>query len=108
MPPELPTRLLEHLALVGLALAIGLLLALPMGALAARRPPLARLLLGMANVVQTIPSLALFGVLLTVPLLGGVGPAPAVVALGLYALLPLLRTTVTGLQGVPAGLLEAG
>jgi osmoprotectant transport system permease protein len=62
----------------------------------------------MANVVQTIPSLALFGVLLTVPLLGGVGPDPAVVALGLYALLPLLRTTVTGLQGVPAGLLEAG
>ena len=108
MPPELPTRLLEHLALVGLALAIGLLLALPLGALAARRPPLARLLLGLANVVQTIPSLALFGVLLTVPLLGGVGPAPAVVALGLYALLPLLRTTVTGLQGVPAGLLEAG
>jgi osmoprotectant transport system permease protein len=46
--------------------------------------------------------------LLTVPLLGGVGPAPAVVALGLYALLPLLRTTVTGLQGVPVGLLEAG
>ena len=108
MPPDLATRVAEHLALVGLALAIGLLLALPLGVFAARRPVLARVALGAANTLQTIPSLALFGVLLTVPLLGGVGPAPAVVALGLYALLPLLSTTVVGLQGVPAGLSQAG
>ncbi|MCX5939999.1 MAG: ABC transporter permease/substrate-binding protein [Cyanobium sp. LacPavin_0818_WC50_MAG_67_9] len=108
MPSELPRRLVEHLGLVGLALAIGLLLALPLGVILARRPRLAELLLAGASVLQTIPSLALFGLLLTVPLLGGIGPAPAVVALSLYALLPLLRTTVTGLKGVPAGLVEAG
>jgi osmoprotectant transport system permease protein len=108
MPPDLASRIAEHLALVGLALAIGLLLAIPLGVLAARRPVLARLALGTANALQTIPSLALFGVLLTVPLLGGIGPAPAVVALSVYALLPLLRTTVIGLQGVPAGLSQAG
>ena len=108
MPPDLASRIAEHLALVSLAMAIGLLLAIPLGVLAARRPVLARFALGAANGLQTIPSLALFGVLLTVPLLGGIGPAPAVVALSVYALLPLLRTTVIGLQGVPAGLLQAG
>ena len=108
MPPDLASRLAEHLALVSLAMAIGLLLAIPLGVLAARRPLLARLALGAANGLQTIPSLALFGVLLTVPLLGGIGPAPAVVALSVYALLPLLRTTVIGLQGVPSGILQAG
>ena len=108
MPPDLASRMAEHLALVSLAMAIGLLAAIPLGVLAARRPVLARLALGAANGLQTIPSLALFGVLLTVPLLGGIGPAPAVVALSIYALLPLLRTTVIGLQGVPAGLLQAG
>ena len=108
MPPDLASRIAEHLALVSLAMAIGLLLAIPLGVLAARRPVLARFALGAANGLQTIPSLALFGVLLTVPLLGGIGPAPAVVALSVYALLPLLRTTVIGLQGVPAGLVQAG
>ena len=108
MPPDLASRIAEHLALVSLAMAIGLFLAIPLGVLAARRPVLARLALAAANGLQTIPSLALFGVLLTVPLLGGIGPAPAVVALSIYALLPLLRTTVIGLQGVPAGLVQAG
>jgi len=108
LPSGLATRIAEHLALVGLALAIGLLLAIPIGIVAARRPKLGRLVLGGASAIQTFPALALFGILLTVPLLGGIGPAPAVLALSLYALLPLLRTTVTGLQAVPAGLVEAG
>ncbi len=108
MPPDLASRMAEHLALVSLAMAIGLVFAIPLGVLAARRPVLARFALATANGLQTIPSLALFGVLLTVPFLGGIGPAPAVVALGIYALLPLLRTTVIGLQGVPAGLVQAG
>jgi osmoprotectant transport system permease protein len=64
--------------------------------------------LGLANAVQTIPSLAIFGLLLTVPLLGGIGSTPAVVALTLYALLPLLRGLLTGLQQVPPGLKQAG
>jgi len=108
VPAEFLGRLAEHLGLVSLALGIALLLALPLGVWLARRPRWGRLLLAAASVAQTIPSLALFGVLLTVPLLGGVGPAPAVVALTLYALLPLLRTTLTGLQGIDPGLLEAG
>ena len=65
-------------------------------------------MLGLANAVQTIPSLAIFGLLLTVPLLGGIGSTPAVVALTLYALLPLLRGLLTGLQQVPPGLKQAG
>ena len=71
MPPDLASRIAEHLALVSLAMAIGLVLAIPLGVLAARRPVLAGFALAAANGLQTIPSLALFGVLLTVPLLGG-------------------------------------
>jgi osmoprotectant transport system permease protein len=98
----------EHLLLVAMSVALALLIALPLGLAVQGRPRLQRLLLGAANTAQTIPSLALFGLLLTVPLLGGIGPTPAVVALTLYALLPLLRGLITGLQQVPAGLLEAG
>ena len=66
------------------------------------------LMVALANAVQTIPSLAIFGLLLTVPVFGGIGPTPAVVALFLYAMLPLLRGLVTGLVQVPPGLKEAG
>ena len=65
--------------LVALAVALALLIALPLGVAVQGRPRLARLVLGLANAVQTIPSLAIFGLLLTVPLLGGIGPTPAVV-----------------------------
>lgn len=112
MTPELAREILqrsgEHLLLVALSLALALLIALPLGLWVHARPRLQRLLLGTANTLQTIPSLALFGLLLTVPLLGGIGPTPAVVALTLYALLPLLRGLITGLEQVPVGLLEAG
>ncbi len=105
---EILQRCGEHLLMVALAIAIALLIALPLGVLIQGRPRLARLVLGLANAVQTIPSLAIFGLLLTVPVLGGIGPTPAVVALVLYALLPLLRGLVTGLNQVPSGLKEAG
>jgi osmoprotectant transport system permease protein len=105
---EILQRCGEHLLMVALAVAIALLIALPMGVLMQGRPRLAKLVLGLANAVQTIPSLAIFGLLLTVPVLGGIGPTPAVVALVLYALLPLLRGLVTGLSQVPSGLKEAG
>lgn len=98
----------EHLLLVALSVALALLIALPLGLAVQGHPRPQRLLLGTASTLQTIPSLALFGLLLTVPLLGGIGPTPAVVALTLYALLPLLRGLITGLQLVPPGLLEAG
>lgn len=105
---ELLQRSGEHLLLVSLAVAIALLIALPVGVAIQGRPRLSRLVLGLANAVQTIPSLAIFGLLLTVPVLGGIGPTPAVVALVLYALLPLLRGLVSGLGQVPPGLKEAG
>ncbi|MFN7899225.1 MAG: glycine betaine ABC transporter substrate-binding protein [Synechococcaceae cyanobacterium] len=105
---EILQRSGEHLLLVALAVALALLIALPLGLLIHGRTQLTRLVLGAANAVQTIPSLAIFGLLLTVPLLGGIGPAPAVVALTLYALLPLLRGLVSGLDQVPPGLKEAG
>jgi osmoprotectant transport system permease protein len=105
---EILQRCGEHLLMVALAVAIALLIALPLGVLIQGRPRLAQLVLGLANAVQTIPSLAIFGLLLTVPVLGGIGPTPAVLALVLYALLPLLRGLVTGLNQVPSGLKEAG
>ncbi|MFM7085395.1 MAG: glycine betaine ABC transporter substrate-binding protein [Cyanobium sp.] len=112
MTPTLAWEILlrsgEHLLLGGLSVALALVIALPLGLAVQGHPRLQRLLLGAANTVQTIPSLAIFGLLLTVPLLGGIGPTPAVVALTLYALLPLLRGLISGLQQVPAGLLEAG
>jgi osmoprotectant transport system permease protein len=105
---EILQRSGEHLLLVALAVALALAIALPLGVLIQERPRLARLVLGTASVVQTIPSLAIFGLLLSVPLLGGIGPTPALVALTLYALLPLLRGLVSGLSLVPPGINEAG
>jgi osmoprotectant transport system permease protein len=104
---ELLQRTLEHLVLVASALGLALLITVPLGLWIHRRR-WAGVVLAAASTIQTIPSLAIFGLLLTVPLLGGIGPVPAVVALTLYALLPLLRGLVTGLAQVPAGLREAG
>jgi osmoprotectant transport system permease protein len=88
--------------------ALALLISLPVGLWIQRRPPWAGPVMSLANGIQTIPSLAIFGLLLTVPLLGGIGPTPAIVALTLYALLPILRGILIGLDQVPAGLREAG
>jgi osmoprotectant transport system permease protein len=104
---ELLQRTLEHLLLVAIALGLALLITVPLGIWIHRRR-WAGWVLAAASTIQTIPSLAIFGLLLTVPLLGGIGPVPAVVALTLYALLPLLRGLVTGLAQVPLGLREAG
>ncbi|MCX5947417.1 MAG: ABC transporter permease subunit, partial [Cyanobacteria bacterium] len=105
---EILQRSGEHLLLVAIAIGLALLIALPLSLLIQRRPRWATPVLTLANTVQTIPSLAIFGLLLTVPLLGGIGMTPAVVALTLYALLPLLRGILTGLSQVPAGLKQAG
>ena len=78
---EILQRSGEHLLLVAVAVALALAIALGLGVAIRERPRLARLVLGGASAVQTIPSLAIFGLLLTVPLLGGIGPTPAVVAL---------------------------
>ncbi len=79
-----------------------------LGIFAARRPRLASPIVGVANVVQTIPSLAMFGFLLPVPFIGGVGARAAIVVLILYGLLPIVRTTIAGLNGIDASIREAG
>jgi osmoprotectant transport system substrate-binding protein/osmoprotectant transport system permease protein len=103
----LPGALAEHLALVAFALAFAFALGVPLGVLAARRPRLRLAVVGAANVFQTVPSLALFGLLLPLPWVGGVGARSAVVALVLYALLPIVRGTLAGLDSVDAGAREA-
>lgn len=90
----------EHLLLVTIAMAIAAALAIPAGVLLTRRAGLREWLLGFANIAQTIPSLALFGFLTPIPIVGGIGPHTAILALVLYALLPMLRNTVTGILGV--------
>lgn len=104
---DLAELTLEHLLLVVVAVFIAVSIGLPLGLWIARRTSAQRLLLGVASVTQTIPSLALLGFLLPLPLIGGIGKRTAVVALVLYALLPILRNTVVGLQGVDPAVREA-
>ena len=97
----------EHLTLVFIAMLIAIAVALPLGMFIVGRPRLQSVALGLANIFQTIPSLALFGFLIPIPFLGGIGTRTAVVALVLYALLPILRNTCVGLSGVDPVVLEA-
>lgn len=90
----------EHLVLVLSAILIASAIAIPAGLLLASHPRGRDLALGFASIGQTIPSLALFGFLIPIPFIGGIGPHTAIVALVIYALLPILRNTVTGILGV--------
>lgn len=103
---ELMTRVGEHVVLVAASTAIAAAIGIPLAVLAARRPSLSRPIVGLANLAQTIPSLALFGFLIPLPFIGGIGTRTALVALTVYAVLPILRSTITGLQGVPAAVVE--
>jgi osmoprotectant transport system permease protein len=105
---EFLALLLQHIVLVGASTAAAVAIGLPVGVLAARRPRLGAPIVWFANVVQTIPSLAMFGFLLPLPLIGGLGARVAILVLILYALLPILRTTMAGLRGVDRTLVEAG
>jgi osmoprotectant transport system permease protein len=98
----------EHVVLVVVSVSVAAAIGVPAGILAVRRPRLGRPLVGFANVVQTIPSLALFGFLIPVPLIGGLGARAAVVALILYGLLPIVRTTAAGLATIDRAVIEAG
>jgi osmoprotectant transport system permease protein len=104
---EVFERSLEHLGLVAVSMAISLAIGLPLGVALVRRAGLQRWVVGAANVVQTIPSLALFGFLIPVPWIGGVGASTAIVALALYALLPILRNTCTGIAEVDPSVIES-
>jgi osmoprotectant transport system permease protein len=99
---------LEHLWLVGISTLLAVLVGLPLGILSAHWPVWNRPVLGAANIIQTIPSLALFGFLLPVPWIGARADRLAILALTLYALLPVIRNTYTGIRGVDRSVVEAG
>jgi len=90
----------EHLVLVLTSILIAAAIAIPVGIVVASHPRTRTLALGIANIGQTIPSLALFGFLIPIPFIGGIGQHTAIIALVIYALLPILRNTVTGILGV--------
>ncbi len=103
---EVARLTLEHLWLTGSAMLLAAGVGLPLGILLTRREGMARWVIGAANVVQTVPSLALFGLLLPVPWLGEDAARLAVLALTGYALLPILRNTYAGIRGVDPALVD--
>jgi osmoprotectant transport system permease protein len=99
---------IEHLWLVGISTLLAVLVGIPLGILITRWPVLNKPVLGGANIIQTIPSLALFGFLLPAPWIGARADRLAILALALYALLPLIRNTYAGIKGVDRAVVEAG
>jgi osmoprotectant transport system permease protein len=97
----------EHVVLVAVALAAASFIGIPTGIWLTRKAAWRGVILGFTNVVQTIPSLALFGFLIPLPFIGGIGKRTAIVALVLYALLPILRNTLTGILGVDPAVVES-
>jgi osmoprotectant transport system permease protein len=97
----------NHMTLVIIAMVFAIGIGVPLGMLIVQRPTLRNIALGLASVFQTIPSLALFGFLIPIPFIGGIGRRTAIVALVLYALLPILRNTYVGLTGIDPAVLEA-
>jgi osmoprotectant transport system permease protein len=112
---EFLTLVAEHLFLVAVSTGAAVLIGVPLGILLTRKPALSKPVLGFANIMQTVPSLALFGFLIPLNLylfelkiVGGIGPRTAIVALTLYSLLPIIRNTFTGISGVDPAIREAG
>ncbi len=99
---------LEHFWLVSISTLFAVAIGIPLGILVSRYPRLDKPVLGSANIIQTIPSLALFGFLLPAPWIGERADRLAILALTLYALLPLIRNTYTGIRGVDRAIVEAG
>jgi osmoprotectant transport system permease protein len=98
---------LEHLWLVGVATFLAAIVGIPLGILISRKPIWNKPVIGTANIIQTIPSLALFGFLLPAPWIGARAERLAILALALYALLPLIRNTYVGIRGVDPAVVEA-
>jgi osmoprotectant transport system permease protein len=105
---EVTQLTLEHIWLVGISTLLAVAIGMPLGILLTRCPALRQPVLGSANVIQTIPSLALFGFLLPAPWIGARADRLAILALMLYALLPLIRNTYAGIQSVDPSVREAG
>jgi len=106
--PDILLHTGEHLILVAIAMVVSISIGIPVGIFITRQPKLAPPILVVANALQTIPSLAIFGFLISVPFLGGIGKTPAIVALTLYALLPLISNTYIGINNVDGAVKEAG
>jgi osmoprotectant transport system permease protein len=104
---EIFSATLDHLALVVIAMIIAIFIGVPLGMFIVQRPAFRAIALGIASIFQTVPSLALFGFLIPIPFIGGIGKRTAIVALVLYALLPILRNTYVGLTGIDPAVLEA-
>lgn len=104
---EILNQTWQHIWLVGISVFVAIAISAPLAVLLTTRARLRRWTMGVVNVLQTIPSLALFGFLLPIPFIGGVGKRTAIIALILYALLPILRNSVVGLLGVDAGVRES-
>jgi osmoprotectant transport system permease protein len=104
---EVATLTAEHMWLVGISMLLAILIGVPLGILLTRRPKWKAFVLGSTNIVQTIPSLALFGLLLPLPWLGARADRLAIIALALYALLPVVRNTYVGISGISAPVREA-
>ena len=98
----------EHVAIVAISVGVAIALGIPLGIWCARSPRAGRVALRIVDAIQTIPSLALFGFLIPVPFIGGIGMRTAIVALILYSLLPIVRNTLTGIRGVDRLVVEAG
>lgn len=107
LAPEILAQTLAHAGLVLAALSAACLVGIPAGVALSRRPGTRAWALSLANVAQTVPSLALFGFLIPLPFIGGIGRRTAILALILYALLPILRNTLTGLLGVDPSVRES-
>src|SRR5437667_4267819 len=105
---ELAGLMAQHVLIVAISTMVAVAIGVPLGVFASRRPRLSAPIVGIVNIVQTVPSLAMFGFLLPVPLLGGVGPRAAVVVLILYGLLPIIRTTIAGIAWLLASDRQAG
>ncbi|MEC4815743.1 MAG: ABC transporter permease [Scytonema sp. PMC 1069.18] len=106
--PEIFRSSTEHMLLVTISISIATLVGIPLGILITRNKSIRQPILGIANVLQTVPSLALFGLLIPVPIIGGIGAVPAIVALTLYSFLPIIRNTYTGITGVDPAIVESG
>jgi osmoprotectant transport system permease protein len=105
---ELLAITLQHLMLVGVAVTAAIAVGVPLGIYCARHRRAGAVLLRVTDVIQTIPSLALFGFLIPLPFIGGIGAKTAIIALVLYSLLPIVRNTTTGILGVDPVVREAG
>jgi osmoprotectant transport system permease protein len=97
----------EHLALVASAMLLAVLIGVPLGILITRHTRVRQWALGLASVMQTVPSLALFGFLIPIPMIGGIGKRTVIISLVLYALLPILRNTFVGITSVDPAIRES-